>query len=89
MLPMGADQPYNAQRCAELGVGEVLDAANSTPRQVCDAAERLLESPDYRDRAERFAKKSTRCPTLVELFSKSKTSRLAEYRVAHGSGCHP
>ena len=32
VLPMGADQLPNAQRCEQLGVGVVLDAVRATPR---------------------------------------------------------
>ena len=37
LLPMGADQPLNARRCAELGVARVLDAVAATPADVRDA----------------------------------------------------
>ncbi len=54
LLPMGADQPHNAQRCAQLGVGLALDAVSVTPLEVSDAAERLLSNDDYRLRSERI-----------------------------------
>ena len=34
VLPMGADQPDNADRCAELGVGVVLDPLTVTPGEI-------------------------------------------------------
>ena len=34
ILPLGADQPENAQRCAELGASRTLDQANLTPENV-------------------------------------------------------
>ena len=34
LLPIGADQPENADRCAELGVARVLDAVRATPADV-------------------------------------------------------
>jgi UDP:flavonoid glycosyltransferase YjiC (YdhE family) len=37
LLPMGADQPENADRCEQLGVARVLDAVRATPAQVRDA----------------------------------------------------
>ncbi|HEX4701543.1 MAG TPA: glycosyltransferase [Pseudonocardiaceae bacterium] len=54
LLPMGADQPYNAQRCVELGVGQVLDAVAATPEQVRDTARGILDTVTYRHAAERI-----------------------------------
>ena len=34
LLPMGADQPENADRCEELGVSVVLDVIGATPADV-------------------------------------------------------
>jgi UDP:flavonoid glycosyltransferase YjiC (YdhE family) len=34
LLPLGADQPHNARRAADLGVATVLDAATATPAEV-------------------------------------------------------
>ncbi len=53
-LPMGADQPYNARRCAELGLGQTLDAVSVTPREVRKAAEQVLASVSNRRSAERL-----------------------------------
>ena len=38
LLPMGADQPYNAARCETLGVARSLDVIDATPGDVRDAA---------------------------------------------------
>jgi UDP:flavonoid glycosyltransferase YjiC (YdhE family) len=54
LIPLGADQPLNAARCAALGVARVLDAATATPQTVRDAATRVLEDAIYRERAERI-----------------------------------
>lgn len=53
VIPMGADQPLNAARCAALGVAEVLDAATATPQSVREAVSRVLDDPIYRQAAER------------------------------------
>ena len=37
VLPMGADQPDNADRCEELGVGIVLDALTAEPATISAA----------------------------------------------------
>jgi MGT family glycosyltransferase len=52
VLPMGADQPLNAARCEELGVGIVLDAVRATPEQVGEAVSVVLSDPAYRSAAE-------------------------------------
>jgi MGT family glycosyltransferase len=54
LIPMGADQPVNAARCAELGVGRVLDAMTATPQDVRDAVSTVLVDPTYRQAAERM-----------------------------------
>jgi UDP:flavonoid glycosyltransferase YjiC (YdhE family) len=54
VLPMGADQLPNAQRCEQLGVGVVLDAVRATPRMVRDTTSALLHDADAREAAERI-----------------------------------
>ena len=54
VLPMGADQPLNAARCQELGVGRVLDAMRSAPEDVAEAVTAVLSDPAYRSAAERM-----------------------------------
>ena len=54
LLPMGADQPLNADRCAALGVGRVLDVIAATPDDVRDAVSAVLSEPSYRAAAERI-----------------------------------
>lgn len=52
LLPMGADQPLNAARCADLGVARALDALEATPDSVRTAASAVLADPTYRRNAE-------------------------------------
>src|SRR6185295_11393905 len=54
LIPMGADQPHNAARCAALGVARVLDAVEATPESVREAASVVLADPAYRRAAERM-----------------------------------
>ena len=54
VLPMGADQPLNAARCEQLGVGIVLDAVRTTADSVADAVTTTLDDPAYRVAAERI-----------------------------------
>jgi UDP:flavonoid glycosyltransferase YjiC (YdhE family) len=52
VIPLGADQLLNAERCEQLGVAVALDAMTLRPGDVRDAVERLLEKRSYRERAE-------------------------------------
>ena len=54
VIPMGADQPLNAARCAELGVARILDAVEATPETVRAAIATVLADPTYRRAAERM-----------------------------------
>jgi UDP:flavonoid glycosyltransferase YjiC (YdhE family) len=54
LIPMGADQPLNALRCAELGVGRVLDPVDATPEDVREAVAVVLREPAYRQAAGRL-----------------------------------
>ncbi|AKU15825.1 glycosyltransferase [Luteipulveratus mongoliensis] len=51
LLPMGADQPYNARRCADLGVAQVLDPMTATADEVRAAASTVLADARYREAA--------------------------------------
>jgi UDP:flavonoid glycosyltransferase YjiC (YdhE family) len=48
LLPMGADQPWNADRCEALGVGRVLDALAVSSGDAGAAVEDVLTTPSYR-----------------------------------------
>jgi UDP:flavonoid glycosyltransferase YjiC (YdhE family) len=54
LIPIGADQPLNAARCAALGVGLELDAIAATPESVSAAVAAVLNDPSYRRAAERM-----------------------------------
>jgi UDP:flavonoid glycosyltransferase YjiC (YdhE family) len=54
LLPLGADQPLNAARCAALGAARVLDALTATPAEIRGAVSALLEDPAPRAAAERL-----------------------------------
>ncbi|MGC4941703.1 glycosyltransferase [Kribbella sp. DT2] len=51
LLPMGADQSWNADRCEVLGVGRVLDPLTVSPADVAVAVEEVLANPAYRSAA--------------------------------------
>jgi UDP:flavonoid glycosyltransferase YjiC (YdhE family) len=54
VLPIGADQPLNAERCLQLGVSQVLDPVAFTTEAVRVAAVEVLEDSAYRRNAERM-----------------------------------
>jgi UDP:flavonoid glycosyltransferase YjiC (YdhE family) len=54
LVPMGADQPLNADRCVDLGVGRALDAVSSTPADIAEAVADVLRDTSYRDAAMRI-----------------------------------
>jgi UDP:flavonoid glycosyltransferase YjiC (YdhE family) len=54
LIPLGADQPWNAARCEELGVAKVLDAQEVTPEGVRLAVSQLLNDEAARRNAERI-----------------------------------
>lgn len=52
IIPMGADQPDNAKRCVELGLGRALDPVAATPGTIRDAVAAVLADPGFRGAAE-------------------------------------
>jgi UDP:flavonoid glycosyltransferase YjiC (YdhE family) len=54
LIPIGADQPHNAARCAELGVARVLDAVRATPASAREAASAALADPAFRRAAQQL-----------------------------------
>jgi UDP:flavonoid glycosyltransferase YjiC (YdhE family) len=55
VLPIGADQPLNAERVVALGLGRVLNAIEATPHEIREAATSVLEGAAYREAAGRVA----------------------------------
>jgi UDP:flavonoid glycosyltransferase YjiC (YdhE family) len=54
VIPLSADQPVNAARCAALGLGVVIAPSDLTPETARRAALTVLEDPAYRRSAERM-----------------------------------
>ena len=62
LLPMGADQPFNAQRCEDLGVARVLDPVDQTPTTIGEAAAFVLTNERFREAARRVATEISALP---------------------------
>jgi MGT family glycosyltransferase len=62
LVPIAADQPDNAARCAALGVGRVVEAARATPRAIRDAVRAVLADRDYYRSAGRLRGEILRLP---------------------------
>ncbi|MEV6912676.1 glycosyltransferase [Amycolatopsis sp. NPDC051071] len=63
LLPMGADQPHNGDRVADLGLGKVLDVIEVTPADIRDAVTSVLREPSYREAAGRLRDEVTAYPS--------------------------
>jgi UDP:flavonoid glycosyltransferase YjiC (YdhE family) len=55
MLPVADDQPRNARRCEDLGLGIALYEEERTPGQVRDAVMAVLGDDAYRMRSMKLA----------------------------------
>ncbi|MFF3176595.1 glycosyltransferase [Streptomyces sp. NPDC057900] len=62
LLPLGADQPYNARRCAELGAAQVLDPVTVTSEEVRTSVSAVLADVAHRRAAERIAEEINALP---------------------------
>ncbi|HST18367.1 MAG TPA: glycosyltransferase [Gaiellaceae bacterium] len=61
-IPIDADQPLNAERCAALGVARVIEHDQRTPAAIRNAVRRVLSDPSYRFNAERIRDEIARLP---------------------------
>ena len=62
VLPLGADQPRNARRVANLGAGISMEAAAADRNEVVTAVHDLLVHPSYRVIASRLQERIERMP---------------------------
>lgn len=63
LIPLGADQPWNADRCDRLGVARVLDALRATRGDVEAAVSEVLHDPAYGRRARLVQDEIERLPS--------------------------
>ncbi|HEX8820549.1 MAG TPA: glycosyltransferase [Archangium sp.] len=64
IVPLGADQPMNAQACAQLGVARVVEPDALTPEAIRQHVRELLKDGSYRERARRFQAESLALPGI-------------------------
>jgi MGT family glycosyltransferase len=64
VVPLGADQPLNARRCAALGVGRAIAPDERTPAAIRDAVREVLASDSCRREAERLRQQMQGLPGL-------------------------
>jgi UDP:flavonoid glycosyltransferase YjiC (YdhE family) len=62
VVPLGADQPHNAQRIAEVGAGLAAPSADATTLRT--AVERVLTEGAFRSHAVRLADEIAALPTV-------------------------
>ncbi|WP_433056997.1 glycosyltransferase [Dactylosporangium sp. CS-033363] len=70
LVPMGADQPDNADRAAALGLGVVLDAVDATPADAAEALRTVLTEPSYAAAAATMRKEVEAMPTPEETLTR-------------------
>lgn len=61
-IPIDADQPLNAERCAALGVAEVIEQHQRTPAAIRRAVRTVLADPSYRRNAEQVRHEIAQLP---------------------------
>jgi UDP:flavonoid glycosyltransferase YjiC (YdhE family) len=61
-IPIDADQPVNAQRCAALGVAEVIEYEDRTPESIRQSVRTLLANDSYRRNAEQIRDQTATLP---------------------------
>lgn len=67
ILPMGADQPLNADRAAALGVATVLDPVTSSSARIQRTAGHMLTAAQHRRAAQRVAQEIAALPPAYEI----------------------
>jgi UDP:flavonoid glycosyltransferase YjiC (YdhE family) len=82
-IPLSADQPDHARRCAMLGVGRVIEYDALSPETVRRAVLTVLADPTYRENAVRLRDEIAALPgpehgvALLERLAMEKTSQIA------------
>ena len=67
VVPITADQPYSAERCAAIGVGVAIGADDRTPETIRAAVRRVLGEPSFADSARGFRAQMAALPGPGEM----------------------
>lgn len=67
VLPMGADQMDNGDRCAQLGCGVVLDAVDASAADISATVEQVIRDPRFAEAAQRLAGEAAGQPHLADV----------------------
>jgi MGT family glycosyltransferase len=81
VVPISADQPYSAERCAGIGVARTVGADARSADAIREAVRQVLDDPSYRANARAFQEQMTALPgpdAMVEM--------LESLRVIQGEG---
>lgn len=84
VIPIAADQPENARRCVDLGLGRVVGPSERTPEAIRAAVREVLGDPRYRQNAAALRTEMEALPgperavELLEGLATEKTPRLAD-----------
>jgi UDP:flavonoid glycosyltransferase YjiC (YdhE family) len=66
IIPIAADQPDNARRCADLGVAEVISPEQRAPGAIREAVRTVMRNSLYRRNAERLRAEMRAAPDLAD-----------------------
>ena len=72
-VPLNADQPANAQRMAELGVGVTISPRQATTPTLAAACQQVLDNPAYRHTARGFQRRILGLPGMDTLINELTT----------------
>lgn len=64
VMPIAADQPDNARRCAELGIGETIAPDQRNTPAIRAAVMTILNNPSYRERAQAVQREFLALPDI-------------------------
>jgi UDP:flavonoid glycosyltransferase YjiC (YdhE family) len=76
LLPLGADQPLNADRCEALGVARVLDPITADSDNVHETVIAVLHGHAYRNVARQLEEEISRLPTAADAVTWIETIRV-------------
>jgi UDP:flavonoid glycosyltransferase YjiC (YdhE family) len=79
LLPMGADQPLDAQRATALGAALTLDAVSANPEEIREAVTTVLADHGFRRNAEALRDEIASLPgpeRAVELLEQVAVTRV-------------